>query len=350
PYPDIRIADLMAHASGIQREPVGRIWETLDFPSREELAKVARQGERLYPPGRYFHYSNMAFALLGELVARVGGGSWEQVVRKRILEPLGMRRTSLTPSAPMAEGYLVAPYSDEVVPEPPIDCGAIAPAGQLWSSATDLCRWSGALVGASPGVLSPELLDQMRAPRTISDLAHWRTGFGLGLMLLRDGDAIYQGHLGAMPGFLAAVLCHQASGMGVVLLTNCGAGIDLGGLAVELLGELRLAVPASTWSPGAAAPPAVAQLLGHWWSEGEEWTFRWKDQELQASPTRATPGELVTRFAHSGEDAFVAIDGRERGERMLVVRSPGGAVAKLYFATYPFTREWRSFGQGEQEA
>jgi hypothetical protein len=51
-------------------------------------------------------------------------------------------------------------------------------------------------------------------------------------------------------------------------------------------------------------------------------------------------------FEREGEDAWRAVSGRERGERLRVVRDEDGAVRKLYWATYPFTRDAQSFGAG----
>jgi hypothetical protein len=197
-------------------------------------------------------------------------------------------------------------------------------------------------------VLAPSLLEQMRSPRTIADLEHWTSGFGLGLMLVRDGESVYVGHTGSMPGFVAAAFCHPASGFGIVLLTNSTAGFNVGAVAAELLTLIRECNPStSEWRPGDAAPDRVRPILGRWWSEWHEWIFTWKDGKLQATPAGAPAGEMVTEFAESGADEFVAVSGTERGERLILERGDGtesAEVRKLYWATYPFTREPEPFG------
>ena len=348
PHEELSLADFMSHGSGLQREPPGRIWETLQFPDREHLAENAATAARLYPPDSWFHYSNLGFALLGELVAQVSGRSWESYLQERILGPLEMRRTAHLPGSDAAQGYSVRPYSDELVEEPALDIGGIAPAGQLWSTSDDLCRWTGALAGCRPDVLAPNLLEQMRAPRTIADLEHWSSGFGLGLMLIRDGENVYVGHTGSMPGFVAAAFCHPASGLGIVVLTNSTAGFNVGVMAAELLTLVRDSDPAlSEWRPGEGAPDRIKPVLGRWWSEWREWVFVWKEGKLQATPAGAPPGEMVTEFAEIGADEFVAVSGTERGERLILERGVGpdsAEVRRLYWATYPFTREPEAFG------
>lgn len=348
PHDELSLADFLSHGSGLQREPPGRVWETLRFPNREQLAANAETADRLYPPDTWFHYSNLGFALLGELVAQVSGTSWESYIKERILEPLEMGQTGPAPGPNAAQGYSVRPYTDEVVEEPALEIAGIAPAGQLWSTADDLCRWTGALAGRRPDVLAPPLLEQMRAPRTIADLEHWTTGFGLGLMLIRDGESVYVGHTGSMPGFVAAAFCHPASGFGIVVLTNSTAGFNVGAVAAELLTLIRDDNPSpSEWRPGEAPPDRVRPILGRWWSEWREWVFTWKDGKLQACQAGSPIGEMLTEFAEIATDEFVAVSGTERGERLILERGQGtesAEVRKLYWATYPFTREPEPFG------
>ena len=50
-----------------QREPPGEIWETMQAPSREELLAGTADAEQVLEPGSWWHYSNLAYALLGEV-------------------------------------------------------------------------------------------------------------------------------------------------------------------------------------------------------------------------------------------------------------------------------------------
>lgn len=348
PHDDISLADLLTHGSGLQREPAGSVWETLQFPARDQLVATADTAQRLYPQDSWFHYSNLGFALLGELVAQMTGVTWEAWVGEHVLQPLEMRRTTLFPTGSAAQGYSVQPYTDEVVAEPSVDCLGLAPAAQLWSTAADLCRWSGLLVGGRPDVLAAPTLAEMAAPRTMADLDHWTRAFGLGLMLMRDGETVYLGHTGSMPGFLAAIVCHPPTQLAVVVLANTTGGFQVGQLAVQLLSVAREDSQSEPgWSPGEAPPPRVAPLLGRWWSEWSEWIFRWRGGKLQAIQAESDPGEAATEFAEIAPDEFVALNGTERGERLVVIRrdgDPTGPLEKIYWATYPFTRAPHQFG------
>src|SRR5690606_22201243 len=121
------------------------------------------------PAGRRHHYSNPGMALLGLVVERTRGAFWFDVLEHEVLRPLGMDRTTYHPKAPHAQGYAVHPYADVVLREPHTDTGAISPAGQLWSTLTDLSRWCRFLLGETGGVLSPATVEEMRHPVLVDD-------------------------------------------------------------------------------------------------------------------------------------------------------------------------------------
>ena len=119
------------------------------------MSKV--DGRAVRPGARHsFHYSNTGFGVLGELVSRLRGAPWHQVLQREVLEPLGMRRTTMSPVDPHAEGFAVHPWADVVLPEPAEDARAMAPAGQLWSTFDDMARWVRFVGGDTGDVLRCE--------------------------------------------------------------------------------------------------------------------------------------------------------------------------------------------------
>ena len=343
PHGGLRLEQLLTHTSGLQREPVGEVWETLELPSTEQLAANAAQARTVVEPGAGWHYSNLGFALLGEALAQVAGKSWEEYVRESILGPLGMARTTWRPEDPVAVGYSVTPYQQQVVAEHPVDTGGIAPAAQLWSTANDLSRWADFLGRGDARVLPHDQLELMRIPRVLADLAGWTIAWGLGLMLVRRGTNVFVGHTGGMPGFLAAAFSAPQFGTSVALLCNTGSGVAIAQLAADIL-EAVGEVAGKPWLPGTPAPREVEGVLGRWWSEWTEWVFSWSGEALEARPAGA-PEAQPERYRRLEGDLWVCERGAERGEEMRVVRDSEGRVVKLYIATYPFTREPRIFGE-----
>jgi CubicO group peptidase (beta-lactamase class C family) len=333
----LSIRRLLSHSSGLQREPPGNTWESLAFPSVPELLARLDEVEQVLEPGASWHYSNVAFVLLGELVARVSGLPYQRFVEERLIGLAGLTRTSWSPAEPVTRGYYVDPYSGVLRPE--ADIAEVSAAGGLWSTVGDLCRWGAWLRDR----------ETMQALQAMADQESWLYGSGLGLLLHRRGDRILYGHDGAMPGFLASLACSRKEDVQAAVLTNASTP---GGPVVEL--ALRLADRAIELNPrepelwrGHDAPPReIAELLGSWWSEGSQFLFTWRDGHLEAQIAGAPSRLKPSVFEQEGPDRFRVASGRERGERLEVVRDDAGAVAKLYWATYPFTRDPQTFGDG----
>jgi CubicO group peptidase (beta-lactamase class C family) len=345
PGPTLRHA--LAHLSGLQREPPGEIWETMRPPSREELLAGLENAERVLTPGERWHYSNLAYGLLGEVVAGLRDGSYPETLRTHVLDPLGLERTRLQPREPVATGYFVEPFSNGVRPEPDFEMTETTAAlGQLWSTTADLARWGAFLAEGDARVLPKAALDEMARVQTMADHDHWTVAWGLGLGLYRRGDRVYAGHGGAMPGFLASLVVHRADGSGAAVLTNSGAQVAIETLALDLaetVAELLPGRPAA-FQPDEGAPPEIEPLLGRWWTEGHELVATWRDGRLRTELIGASEWNRHSTFEPDGDNRWRCVDGRERGELLRVVRDESGMPVKLYFATYPCTREPSTFG------
>jgi CubicO group peptidase (beta-lactamase class C family) len=334
----LTIGRLLSHASGLQREPVGAVWETLDFPSVEELLASLDRAEQVLDPGAHWHYSNLAYALLGVLVATVAEITYEQFVDERLLAPLGLGRTTWDRTEPAATGYFVDPFSGVLRAEPELRrIDGVSAAGDLWSTTADLCRW-GAALGER---------EAMHAVQVMADPQSWLLAWGLGLMLHRRGDRILYGHDGAMPGFLASLVCSREEDVQTCVLTN--ASTPAPALTELALGLVEKAIehfprPAEVWRAEKPPPAEIEELLGSWWSEGMEFVFRWKRGRLEASLVGASPRTRPSVFEALGPGRFRVVEGRERGEVLEVVRSDEGPALKLYWATYPFTRRPQVIG------
>ena len=336
---------MLAHSSGLQREPPGEIWETLKAPSRDELLSGTADAEQVLAAGSWWHYSNLAFALLGEVVARAHESTWEEALQERILDPVGLARTTPDAAEPAARGYFVEPYSDALRLEPELDLGGVGALGKLWSTTGDLAKWGAFLASGDERVLKASTLEEMAHVRAMVDHEGWTLAWGTGLELYRRGEHVFVGHGGAMPGHLAGLVVSRKTKIGAAVLTNTGAGASPDQLALDLAMAAIEALPAAAdaWQPGERPPDTVEPLLGRWWVEGSEMMFSWRKGRLEAKLVGGTPGRDTSYFVQEGEDVFRSAEGRERGELLRVVRNEDGAVEKLYFATYPLRREPSTF-------
>ena len=342
----LTLAEMLAHASGLQREPPGEIWESLVFPDAAEVLARLPEAERVLPGGEAWHYSNLAYALLGQVVERVSGTPFRQHVEERLLQPLGLTRTSWGPTPLAAKPYLVEPYSDAVRREPELELGGKGGESGLSSTVADLARWGSFLCDPDDAVVPAELVEEMHVVRIMAR-PDWTRGWGRGLELWRLGERILAGHTGGFPGFLSMLVYSRPDRIGAVLLTNSGGWDDLGGTGLRLVEAAldELAPAADPWTPEKPPPAEIEPLLGRWWSEGSESVFSWRAGRLEGR-LAAVPDREPSVFEPEGTDRYRTRSGPERGEVLRVVRGESGEIEKLYWATYPFTREPKAFGAG----
>ena len=293
---------LLSHTSGLQRELPGEGWGTLEFPARDEVLARLDEAERVLPPGR-FHYSNLGYVVLGELVAERAGRPLEDAIGALLLEPYGLRRTTWEPQEPYARGF----FEDRA--ERALGKGGTSASGGLWSTAGDLARWGTHLLG----------LEELHRPYAH---AGWDEAFGLGVACVRvDGRELW-GHEGATVGFRSALLYERDAGAGAAVLTNGGQPAGLRAVAASL-------VPAGRPRRSEPAPAELDGVLGSWWSEGVEHRFRWTG--------RLESDDAV--FVQEAPDRYRSVQGREEGELLRVVRGEDGEPIELWWAGYPFRRE-----------
>jgi CubicO group peptidase (beta-lactamase class C family) len=343
----LTIRQCLAHLSGMQREPHGDVWEAFVFPDREQLVSEFAEAERIHPPYRLWHYSNLVYSLLGEVVARLDGREWRESLRLRLLDPLEMRRTTVGFEGAHAEGYYVPPYTDVPVHQPAHDLRALDPCGGLASTGADLATWSGFLVDPSAEVLSGDTLEEMCEPQAVIDRQRWTAAMGLGFFLVRSGTRTYVGHTGGMPGHITAVFTDRETGTGAVVLTNSGTTPDIAGFATGLADHVSETDPEDPepWQPGTTVPEELSGLVGVWWTEGSPFELSVRQGRLQARVPGQPDHVPPSAFEELEPDLFRTVAGREEGELLRVTRDHEGRPTKLSWATYLCTREPMAFGE-----
>ncbi len=336
---DRTIAQLLAHTGGLTAEPAGQWWERTAGGDWSTLAATMSADTVRHRAGRRFHYSNLGFGVLGELVARLRGTGWTDAVRAEILDPLGLHRTTFRPAPPHATGWAVHPWADVLLPEPEHDAGAMSPAGQIWSTTTDLARWTAFVGGDTGGVLHPDTVAEMREPAGVDDADAWVAGYGLGLQLRRDRGRRLAGHTGSMPGFLAALWTEPRSGLGAAVAANVTSGPPIGTLAadlVDIVAEREPRLPAE-WEPLTDLDPALLDLTGPWyWGAAPHVLRLLPGRWLELA--RLGPGRPGSRFRPEPDGTWTGLDGYYAGETLRVVRRADGSVSHLDVVTFVFTR------------
>jgi CubicO group peptidase (beta-lactamase class C family) len=334
-FGDVRIRDLLAHAAGLAAEPPGSWWEREPGIPWADLAARFDAGLQLDGPGR-FHYSNVGYAMLGELVARLRGMPWYDALRAYLLDPLGMRRTTYGPEEPYARGIAVHPFADVIMAEAVQDHVAMAPAGQLWSTVGDLARWGAFLCGDTGGVLARETVVEMRQPQVLAQEVPF-DGYGLGLQVFHGGDRELVGHGGSVPGFLASLVVDIEARVAVIELANATAGRPFCGTDLLAILEQHEPTVSSPWTPVSGAPIDWADLVGlwHWGPAAFHVRLLGADRlELGPADGAGRTSSFVLR-----DSRWVGTSGYWAGEPLSLVRRRDGSVSHLDVGTFVLTRQ-----------
>jgi CubicO group peptidase (beta-lactamase class C family) len=328
PLGDRTIGQLLSHVAGASAESPGGWWERTQGGSLDDLALGA--DDVVLGAGRRFHYSNLGFGLLGELVATLRGTTWEDAVTAEVLAPLGMVRTTPRPVQPAAAGTAVHPWADVVLPEPEHHAGVMAAAGQLWATLDDLARFGAFLLGDTGDVLDPTTLEEMAVPAGVDDSAAGWSAYGLGLQVVRVDGRTLIGHGGSMPGFLAGVFVDRDEQIGAVSLANTTSGLDA--VVFGLLADVRAAEPrvVEPWTPSPS--PVALDLLGVWFWGPSPYVLRAvSGGMLHLGPLPGRMGR-ASRFAARDDGIWLGLDGYFAGETLRI------AGDHLDLDTFVFTR------------
>lgn len=248
---------LLDHTSGIvgitEMPEFGLLVNNPRFPRDSGYALIKRYPFQ-FPTGEAQIYNNSAFWLLGLVIEKASGMTYENYVQQKLFEPLGMKRSMYCNTADniprRAHGYAVqngttrrAPMNVHTWP---------FSAGSICSTAGDLITWLEALHGGK--VLSPASYTEMTTQAKLNDgTPLW---YGMGIGVGKDVRGLnYIGHGGAIGGFLAETMWYPDSKMAVVVLINSNGNLDPGAVAGDLAGEVLSATrPAEVLFTGDAAP------------------------------------------------------------------------------------------------
>jgi CubicO group peptidase (beta-lactamase class C family) len=251
------LAQLLSHTAGVIDEP-----DEYGPQGEEGLGAYQRTWTNEYcllPPGRAFSYSNSGYALAGLALQEVDKKPFADVMKARVLAPLGLVRTTFRPTEamtwPLAVGHRRSKEGKVEIVRPLANDARLWPAGTLYSSANEMARFMVALMndGKVDGTqaLPPGVASRMRA--AMADIPTLAQRYGQGLFL--TGSAL-AGHGGTMTGYAAEFVLDagpppgRAEPVGIVVLTNTD-GNPHGMLTAALAGTPYVLTPAPD-----AAPPA----------------------------------------------------------------------------------------------
>jgi CubicO group peptidase (beta-lactamase class C family) len=226
-YTQITVEQLLSHTSGMPDvKDYGWDEPEYDAGALERYVRSLGDWKLRSAPDERFAYSNAAYEVLGDIVAKVSGVPFEDYVKAHILVPLGMRSSTFL--APEVDASLrTAPHRCRLVPGPretfPYN-RAHGPSSTLQSNVLDMARWALAILARGEldeqRILSDESFDEMWKPRVV---IRGDRQMGLAWMLGDHRGIPFYTHGGRDPGFAAGLVLLPEPALGVIVLSNCDA-------------------------------------------------------------------------------------------------------------------------------
>lgn len=345
-FAEITVRQLMSHGAGVVRDVPG-YWDLRrPFPDRDELRDDVMASTLVVDPNVMLKYSNLGYAILGELTEAVTGTPYNELVVANILEPLGLSNTGPEVTAATAKALgrrLVRGYTDsstrwDPIPFENIDTKALSPATGFYASAADLLAFYDALAVGSKKLLSDTSKRELQ--RT-----HWRVhgrteaDYGLGLDLEYEGDRTRFGHAGGFRGQQTRTQVEPHLKTAIAALCN-GQSADPFGLVMGT----RSIIDYFQEHYVARRSPNLRNFSGRY--------IRWGDavdlvdmgrKVVISNPAQTLPFDLATELTPVNESTL-KISGRDSsygspGETVRLKRDASGVALQAYVGAYEYLSE-----------
>lgn len=230
---EMTVGDLLSHRSGLTRGDL--LWYASAY-DRDEVIRRIRFLKPTWSLRSHFGYQNVMFLAAGQIMPSVTGKSWDDFLRARIFNPLGMKSSGTSIKELAASDNVATPHSridDKVQVVPWRNIDNIAPAGSINSNVLDMAQWVRLQLGGGvyegKRLISSASIKEMQTPQTVIRIeglneklypqAHFLT-YGLGWFLSDYRGRKVVEHGGAIDGMRAQVGMIPEEKLGLVILTN----------------------------------------------------------------------------------------------------------------------------------
>jgi CubicO group peptidase (beta-lactamase class C family) len=231
----ITLVDLATHTSGLPRMPENFRPKNAENPyadyTDEQLYAFLSSYELKRDIGVKYEYSNLAFGLLGQGLARRAGTDYETLVETRICQPLAMHSTWITLSGDLQHRF-AAGHTADLVTVSEWNIPALAGAGALRSSANDLLKFLSAMMGYTKTLLAPAMKAMLSVHRP-TGAPFIDTALGWNIDTRGGNEIIWKN--GGTGGYRTFIGYAPHSGVGIVALSNASTGPGADDIGLHLI-------------------------------------------------------------------------------------------------------------------
>jgi CubicO group peptidase (beta-lactamase class C family) len=232
----LTVRDMMCHRTGLPRHDYS--WYLFNTDSRDSMVQRIQYQEPTEGIRQKWQYNNFMFLLQGMIAQKLSGKSWEDNIREKILQPIGMTNSNVTikelqKNAEAATGYEL--YKDSIIKKVDYyNINAMSPAGSINSSVNDMAKWvmmwlNGGKLNGKEVFPEPYLKEAVSSQMVIApalpekekpDMHFANYGFGWFLASYRGHYRVEHG--GNIDGFSASTCFFPSDSIGIIVLTNQG--------------------------------------------------------------------------------------------------------------------------------
>lgn len=336
PHPTVTIRQLLLQLGGLPREPLGTSWQDRVMPTREQLMADLDRQEPAIPPETMWKYSNLGYAVLGQLVKAASDERFEDYVLRHIAQPLGMTHTLVNPPEDLkgiAIGYGYRQPDGTRQARAFMKMGGMYGAAGVISTVADLGRFVAFFLSDAPSdVLSTESRREMLRVQAI--FPDWSGGQGLGFEIRRIGNQTRIGHAGRAAGYAGRLDIDPVSKLGVIVLINAdenGPTRFVDQAFAALVAPVAAAATLGQQVP--VADPAWSKFVGRYTNEGRDseivlidGRLNWQDSGFGDPARTRIPLDPV------GGNVFKFTAGALVGEKLTFDLDPAGKVVSMHAA------------------
>jgi CubicO group peptidase (beta-lactamase class C family) len=251
-----------------------------------------------FTPGSRYKYNNSGYFLLGAIIEKVSGQTYDKFVEQRIFVPLGMSRSAYEgherDKAPRAQGYSRVPEGFQ--PAKPISMTQPYAAGSLVSTVDDLARWDAAV--SSGKLLKAASWQRAFTPYTLITGSSTGYGYGWETGTLRGTQMI--GHGGGIPGFNTFALRLPAEKLYVAVLSNTDSGLPPAAEAAYKAAAIAVGKPFPAYKELKLDPKVLDAYAGVYRVEGGDTRTVRRDGDHLLMQRAGRPPVTLLAFSQNG--------------------------------------------------
>jgi CubicO group peptidase (beta-lactamase class C family) len=348
---ELTVRDLLVHRSGLGLGAGDLLWWPASTYKRDQIARRLRFIPLSTSFRSAYAYDNVLYLVAGELIEAMSGRPWEDFVRSRILQKVGMTDSDVRHSGASENGNVATTHAEvegTVRAVAPFVSDNTNPAGGIMSGAADMAKWmivqldSGRVAGGDR-LFKPEAVRQLwrevtpmpinAPPEGLPHLRPTMAGYALGLNV-RDyrGRRLLQ-HTGGLAGYVSKVAMIPELRLGVAVLTNQESGAAFESIVYRVL-DHYLGAKASDY-------PAI---FDRWVKQNLAQVQAMEQKAAGARDSTSGPSLPLERYAGTYRDAWYGDVRVEREGRGLVIRfshTPSLVGDLVHWQHDSFLARWR---------